>query len=165
MFGNFFLYYLCIMYSKEENKQLVLEFWSEFKKYSKRKRKNKWIMQDTGINKVKLKFEFNEIFARVGIDIIANDLEKRVYYYEKFESLKNILETALGQEMIWDLEYPVNDKKQMAKIYLEKTDVSIYNKDAWNAVFEFFYKNMKIIERIFNEYYDFIKYAPDYGSN
>ena len=153
------------MYSKEQIKEFSLEFWNEFKKYSKKKRKNKWIMQDTGINKVALKFDIDNEKARVGFDIHCHDLEKRIYYYEKFESLKTILETALNTEMIWDLEYPVNDKKQMAKIYVEKTNVSIYNKETWNDVFEFFFKNMKILERIFNEYFDFIKYEPDYGTN
>lgn len=122
-------------------------------------------MQDTGIAKVNLKFEVDEQKARVGIDIIANDLEKRIYYYEKFESLKTILETALGQKLIWDLEYPVTDKKEMAKIYLEKQNVSLYDKNSWEEIFAFFYKNMRILEKIYNEYFDFIKYDPLYGTN
>ncbi|MDL2238630.1 DUF4268 domain-containing protein [Bacteroidales bacterium OttesenSCG-928-K03] len=153
------------MYSKEQVKEFNREFWDEFKKYSKKRKKNKWIMQDTGINRVTLKFDIDNEKARVGFDIQYHDLEKRIYYYEKFESMKSILEDALGTEMIWDLEYPVTDEKQMAKIYIEKQNVGIYKKETWNDVFSFFYKNMKILERLFNEYYDFIKYEPDYGTN
>ncbi len=153
------------MYTKEERKKIRMEFWSTFKKYSKKHGKKKWIMQDTGINKVNLKFEFDNKKARVGYDICAYDVETRIYYYEKFESLKSILEDSLQQPLIWDLEYPVTSKKEMAKIYLEISDVNILDKNTWDIVIDFFFKNMSILEDIFVEFYDFIKYKPDYGSN
>ncbi|MGI6717691.1 MAG: DUF4268 domain-containing protein [Bacteroidales bacterium] len=153
------------MYTKEESKKIKMEFWSTFKEYSKKNKKKKWIMQDTGINKVNLKFEFDTEKARVGYDIYAYDVETRIYYYEKFESLKSILEEALQQPLIWDLEYPITPKKDMAKIYLEITNVNILDKKTWNTVIDFFFKKMTILENIFLEYYDFIKYKPDYGTN
>ena len=151
------------MLSKDESKQLREEFWNRFRNYSSVRRKQKgkssnWIMNYTKIPQLKLKFEFDLNKAIVGIDIETRNVDKRLSLYGKLEEFKTILETTMGTELIWELEYELENKKSISRIYLELTDVSIYNKEDWPSVFPFFYKNMMKLEKFYEEYWEVLKY-------
>jgi hypothetical protein len=152
------------MMTKEEIKQCRLEFWSEFDKYTigkkKRSRKPaKWIMNNTGIKQLKLKFDFDEKRATVGIDVETRNLDKRIDVYGKLERLKSKLEKSLGQSLIWELEHILPTGKSISRAYLELANVSIYRKEDWPRVMDFFYKNMVVLEKVFEEYKDYLKYS------
>jgi len=75
------------------------------------------------------------------------------------ERLKTKLETALKQPLIWELDFALSTGKSISRAYLELPDVSIYKKEDWPGVFDFFYKNMVILEKVFEEYKDYLKYS------
>ena len=71
------------MYTKEEAKNLRRQFWDSFKTWSGRKRtkkgkKGKWLMNNTGIRHLKLKFHFDEECALVALEIDTRNLEKKI---------------------------------------------------------------------------------------
>jgi hypothetical protein len=75
------------MYSKEENQRLKREFWVSFaNKYPR-----KWILYNTKIKDFSFKFYVENTKAQVQIDIETRNDIKRIQYFEKLESLKNIL--------------------------------------------------------------------------
>ncbi|MCF8380271.1 MAG: DUF4268 domain-containing protein [Bacteroidales bacterium] len=150
------------MLTIEESKQLRLDFWARFRNYSAVRRKQKgkpslWIMNHTKISQLKLKFEFETNKAIVGIDIETRNLDKRIELFGKLEQFKTILETTMGTEMMWELEYTLTNGKSISRIYVEKTGVSIYNKEDWPEVFTFLYKNMMKLEKFYEEYWEGIK--------
>lgn len=150
------------MLNKEETKQLREDFWTRFRNYSAVRRKQKgkpalWIMNHTKIAQLKLKFEFETEKAIVGIDIETRNLDKRINLFSKLEQFKTILETTMGTEMIWELEYTLSNGKSISRIYVEKPGVSIYNKEDWPEVFSFLYKNMMKLEKFYEEYWEGIK--------
>mgnify|MGYP006284510861 CR=1 FL=1 len=150
------------MYSKDEAKQIRLEFWDRFEKYAALRRRQKgkpakFIMNKTGIKQLKLKFHFDTTEAIVGIDIETRNLDKRIELFGKLEELKSILEKNLGTALNWQLEYTLPTGKSISRIYLTKKDVNIYNKDTWPEVFPFFYKNMMKIEAFFEEYRELLR--------
>ncbi len=152
------------MLTKEEIKTLRLQFWSEFEDYSARKKKRlrkpaKWIMNNTGIKQLKLKFDFTETRATVGIDVETRNLDKRIDVFGKLERLKTILEKALGKPLIWELDFTLPTGKSISRAYLETSNVSIYQKEDWPTVMEFFYKNMVIFEKVYEKYKDYLKYS------
>ncbi|HPE87149.1 MAG TPA: DUF4268 domain-containing protein [Bacteroidales bacterium] len=154
------------MFSKEEEKKMRLEFWQRFDAYCKTMgRKKKWILQDTGIKPVNLKFDIDRRQALVGVDIISHDQERRLYYYEKFESLKTILQSALGDDLCWELEYMLAEGKKIARIASLLPEVNLYAPETWECVHSFFFEKMSALEIVFLEYRDFIRYKPAYGSN
>lgn len=154
------------MFSKDEEKELRKDFWGEFDSYCrKRGRKAKWMLQDTGIKAVNLKFDVDRLHAIVGVDIVSRDLERRIYYYEKFESLKTTLTEKLGDGLIWDLEFQLTEKRNIARIYVMMHDVDIYDRTTWEKIWLFFFDNMDALERVYSEYIDFIRYQADYGTN
>lgn len=150
------------MYSKEEAKQIRLEFWDRFEKYAALRRKQKgkpakFIMNKTGIKQLKLKFHFDTTEALVGIDIETRNLDKRIELFGKLEELKTLLEKSLDAELNWELEHILPTGKSISRISLVKKDVNIYDKQSWPDVFPFFYKNMMKIEAFFQEYKELLR--------
>ena len=151
------------MYSKEEAKKLREDFWDQYKNWSRRKRnrkgkKGRWLMNDTGIKQLKLKFHFDEKQALVGIEIDTKNMAKRLELWEKLESLKIRLEEAADFDLSWDIEYPLSDHKTVSRIFAKMDNISIYNREDWKRVNDFFYKKMTVFEEFFLEYRDYIKY-------
>jgi hypothetical protein len=151
------------MLTKEEIKQLRLKFWLEFDNYSLQKKKKarkplKWIMNNTGIKQLKLKFDFDDQRAIVGIDVETRNIEKRIDIFCKLELLKPELEHALKQELTWEVEYILPTGKSISRACLETVGVSIYRMEDWPVVMDFFYKNMVILEKIFEAHKESLKY-------
>jgi hypothetical protein len=152
------------MFSKEEEKELRLAFWSEFDNYSVKKKKKarkslSWIMNNTGIKQLKLKFDFDEKSAIVGMVVETRNMDKRIDVFGKLERLKAKLESAIGQPLIWELEHILPTGKSVSRAYLELQNVNIYNKEDWTKVMVFFYKNMSSLEKVFEEFKDYLKYS------
>ena len=140
------------MFSKEESKKIRQDFWIFFGKRYPRK----WMLYNTGIKDVALKFSFDTKNAIVSIDSTSSDPVFMTYYYEKLESLKNLLVEEVSKELIFDGQFSLDSGKIIGRIYLQKNNVSIHDKHSWPAVFEFFYIYMDRMECFFIEYKDFI---------
>ena len=151
------------MFTKEEIKKIRSEFWNQFKKWSaglrsKNGKKGRWIMNDTGVKQVKLKFHFDDKIALTGIEIDTRNIEKRTELWEKFLSLKKMLDERTDFPVQWEKEYILDNQKTVSRIYSQLDSVSIYKKEDWKKVNQFFYKTMTHYENFFLEFCDYIKY-------
>lgn len=140
------------VFSKQEAQQLKKEFWTAFGKSFPRK----WILYDTKIKDFSFKFHADHKKAEVSIDIEMKDEIFRNAYYEKIWSLESLLEEEVG-EVQKDEFYSLENSKIISRIWVRKENVSIYNKNNWREIFEFFVAKMDGFERFFWEYEDFIK--------
>lgn len=141
------------MFSKEESKLLRQEFWTSFGKSFPRK----WLLYDTKIKGVSFKFHFDTKKALIALDL-EDDLENRINYWEKLESLKGILKSDYLPDAVYDEEYYLENGKEISRIYLPlKQKVSIHNKNTWRVVMEFFNENMSLFEAFFEDFRDIIK--------
>ncbi len=140
------------MFSKEESKQIRQDFWIFFGKRYPRK----WLLYDTKVKEINLKFSFDNQKAQVSFDIETHDELIREYYFEKFESLKNLLKAEISEDIILEKDYMRSSGKLISRIYIEKIDVNIHNKTHWPEVFDFFNENMERFEIFWYEYQDFI---------
>lgn len=150
------------MYSKEEVKNIKASFWNEFKEYSSPKRRKlgkpkKWVMQNTGINALDLKFHIDKKLASVSLDIVSKSLESKVEYWNKLLGLKTLLNEIFSQEVIWDDMFELESGKEIIRIGVYLHEVNIFNKDCWQEVFEFFFSNMIKLEDWLEEYGDIIR--------
>ncbi len=141
------------MFSKEESKKIRQEFWTFFGKRHPRK----WLLYNTTIKDVVLKFSFDNKKAIVSLDSCATDPAMRAYYFEKFENLKLLLKEEVSQDLIFDKAYTLESGKVISRVYLQKDQVSIHNKQSWPEVFNFFNIHMHALESFFLEYQDIIK--------
>ena len=156
--------YIWRMFSKEEAKILREEFWDQFKSMSATRRARKrlpgnWMLAQTGIKALNLRFHVDREVAQVGIDLETRNMDKRIELYEKLESLKKLLEEAMESPLNWELEYIRENGKSVSRIYLQMEGVDIYNRDTWAGAHKFMYANMMKLEAFFGEYRDFLKYA------
>ena len=152
------------MFSKEEAKKLREEFWDQFKHMSSGRRARKklpgnWMLDQTGIKALNLRFHVDREVAQVGIDLETRNMDKRIELFEKLESLKKLIEKAMESPLLWELEYIRENGKSVSRIYLQMEGVDIYKRDTWNEAHKFMFTNMMKLEAFFQEYRDFLKYA------
>ena len=141
------------MYSKEEALRIKKDFWIAFAEAYPRK----WLLYDTKIKDVTFKFFVDNKKAQVLLDIEPKDEEKRKIYYEKIESLKTILHEDYLPEAIFERNFYLESGKVISRIWVEKTGVSLNNKNNWGAIFDFFNETMSQFEYFFYENEDYIK--------
>jgi hypothetical protein len=141
------------MYSKEEAQRLKREFWIDFAENYPRK----WILYDTKIKDFSFKFYVDNKKAQVLIDIEHRNDEKRIIYFEKLESLKSVLEDDFLKDLVFEKNFVLENGKTISRIWVEKTNISVSNKNHWNEIFDFFYEKMNALEMFFFEYGDYIR--------
>ncbi len=141
------------MYSKEETQQLKQEFWINFaEKYPR-----KWLLYDTKIKDFSFKFYVDNKKAQVLIDIEPRNEEKRIAYFEKLEALKSILEEEFIADLVFEKNYYLENGKIISRIWVEKNEVSINNRNHWDTIFDFFNEKMTALELFYFEYDELIK--------
>lgn len=140
------------MFSKQEAQQLKTEFWTAFGKAFPRK----WLLYDTKIKDFSFKFSADNKRAEVSLDIEMKDELFRNAYFEKFQSLEDLLKDEIG-EFFMDEFYTLENGKVISRIWVEKHRISIFNKQTWPDTFDFFVEKMNAFEMFFYEYEDFIK--------
>lgn len=141
------------MFSKEEAQKLREEFWIGFAEVYPRR----WILHKTKIKDVTFKFYADVKVAKVMLDIASKEVSKRKIYYEKIQSLRSF---AL-EEYLNDVQFEENCRletgKEISRIWVELTGVSIHNRKTWQSIYDFFYEKMDKFELFFLEYEDYIK--------
>lgn len=141
------------MFTREEAKEIRQQFWIFFDKRYPRK----WLLYNTGVKEINLKFSINNKLAQVSFDIETTDEIFRMYYFEKFESLKNIMKEEISQELIFDKSYIRSNGKEISRVYIQLDEVNIHKKTDWPKIFDFFNANMDAFEDFWIEYKDFIE--------
>lgn len=141
------------MYSKQDAQRLKQEFWIEFAE----KHPRKWVLYDTKIKDFSFKFFADNKIAQVIVDIEHRNDEKRIVYFEKLESLKTILEDDFVKDLVFEKNFTLESGKIISRIWVEKTGLSISNRNHWNEIFDFFYENMHALEMFYFEYGDYIR--------
>ncbi|TXF79121.1 DUF4268 domain-containing protein [Chryseobacterium sp.] len=140
------------MFSKQEAQQLKQEFWIAFGKSFPRK----WLLYDTKIKDFSFKFSADNKRAEVSLDIEMKDELFRNVYYEKIWSLENMLKDHIG-DFQKDEFYTLENGKVISRIWVTKENVTIFNKNTWSEIFEFFIEKMEGFEHFYYEYEDYIK--------
>lgn len=141
------------MYSREESKKIRQEFWISFGKDYPRK----WLLYNTRIKDLSLKFKFTRQIAEVSIDIEPQDEIFRKYYFEKFQSLQRILLSEFLPEAKFEEDSLLENGKVVSRIFVRLKNVNIHNNEDWPKVKEWLAEKMDALERFFLEFEDFIK--------
>lgn len=140
------------MFSKEESTKMRQEFWTSFGKSFPKK----WTLYDTKIKGFAFKFHFDTKKARALLEI-DGDLEHRLKYFEKLQSLQDIILTEFWEDAIFDDQFLQENGKEISAIYVEKQGVSIHNRNTWQETMVFLNEKMQKLEDFWQEYEDFFK--------
>lgn len=122
------------MFSKKEAKKIREEFWTNFGKESSRE----WILYDTRIKELQLKFTFNNREAKVSMDISSKDEIIRSYYFQKITSLRSILLDEYLPEAVFEENIVLPEGKTISSIFVLLKGVNINSKKDWPAVSSIF---------------------------
>lgn len=141
------------MFSKAEAQIMKKEFWTAFAEAYPRK----WLLYDTKIKDVSFKFYVDNKKAQVMLDIEPKEDDKRIVYFEKLESLKNILHDEFLPDAVFEKNFHLDTGKVISRVWVEQTGISLYNRASWAAIFRFFFLQMDAFERFFYEYEDYIR--------
>ena len=92
----------------------------------------------------------------VSLDVTGN-LEQRIEIWEKLNSLKSILLADYLPNAIFDDYYLLENQKEISRIYVERQNVSIHNKNTWQETMIFLQDTMISFEDFFLTYEDILK--------
>lgn len=141
------------MYSREEAQRIKQEFWIAFaQKYPR-----KWLLYDTKIKDLSLKFRADNKKAEVMFSIEHRDAEKRHAYFDKFVSLAGILREEYLPEVLLERDFYLESGKPISKIWVSLERVSIHRHADRDRIFDFFNSAMHQMEMFFYEYEDYIR--------
>ncbi len=140
------------MFSREESAKMRQEFWTSFGKSFPRK----WILYQTKIKGLSFKFNFDTKKAMVLMEI-EGSLEHRIKYFEKMQSLQDILERDFLPNVVYAESYELENGKEVSCIFVEKKGVSIHNRETWQEAMLFLNENMSKMEDFWGEYEDFFR--------
>ena len=122
------------MFSKEESARMRQEFWTSFGKSFPRK----WILYNTKIKGFSFKFHFDTKKAMVLV-VIEGNLEHRIRYFEKMQSLENLL-MDYWEDAVFSDSFELENGKEISCVFVEKYGVSIHNKSTWQETMNSFTK-------------------------
>ena len=140
------------MFSREESAKMRQEFWTSFGKSFPRK----WVLYQTKIKGLSFKFNFDMKKAMVLMEI-EGSLEHRIKYFEKIQSLQDILERDYLPKVVYAESYELENGKEVSCIFVEKKEVSIHNRETWQEAMLFLNENMIKMEDFWGEYEDFFR--------
>ncbi len=150
------------MYSKEEAKQLRLEFWQKLSNRTRRLpgqkgRKRLWILENTGIKGLDLRFDAGREKIIVALEINIKKEENRLALYEKLEAVKGLFEKQFGEPLAWDFAYTKDNGREVCRVYVEQPG-DMYVQESWSEIFTFMIDRMMRMEKAFLEVKDYLKY-------
>ncbi len=90
------------------------------------------------------------------MDVEHSDLETRIVLWEKIVSLKSILKDEFLPQAIFEDYFILENGKEISRVYVEMTHVSIHNKNTWQETMVFLSENMNLFEIFFGEYQDML---------
>ncbi|HPT43590.1 MAG TPA: DUF4268 domain-containing protein [Paludibacteraceae bacterium] len=142
------------MYSKDELKLLKKDFWEGFGIYCSNhpvlgKRKSKFMLYNTKMKGVELKFDANREGAFVILELNNPKEEDRLKRYEQFEKYKAVMEENFPEGLIWDFAYKLETGHEVCRIYSQKTGIDIHKRIHWMEFYTFMASEMLKLEKAF----------------
>lgn len=150
------------MYSKDELKNLKLEFWESFAAYCEvqpylRGRKKTWTLYDTKVKGVELKFDATRNGAFVILEVNHRNEEARLEMFERLTWYKDTLETDFPEGLSWDICFVRDTGKQVARIYTSKSGIDFHRRQDWGEFFSFMASQMYLLERNFMSIAEYLR--------
>lgn len=147
------------MFSKEQKAELTERFWTELKYKSKQKlgKRHTWILKNTGIKGIQLKFELSRKTALVILQCYASSKEKREWLYDILQQYHRVIADLVEEVPTWDKEGTLEELQGMPCLYYKLDNVDYLQEKDWEAIHSFFIDYMYRLEQAFLEIKDVLK--------
>jgi len=150
------------MYSREESKLLRQEFWIVFARRCEivpelMHKKKKWVLYDTGLSGIDLKFDVTRTEALVMIEISSRQQSRRLEIFETLQKYRKFIEEGFVESLIWDFCYTRESGQEVCRIYKSLTNVDFHRQNQWPEIFNFMIDNMLLLENNLMELKDILE--------
>ena len=144
------------MFTKEEKKAIIQRFWVQFDAYCNTvpelaRKKKKWILHDTKIGHLDLKFDSGRDYAMVALEINHRSESNRLRVFDLLEKYRLILEQGFSNGLTWDFCYLNTKQQEVCRIYIKKEDLDLHRFSNWLTMYTFFAENMNLLQDNFLE--------------
>jgi hypothetical protein len=139
------------MYSKDEAKLLRKEFWIVFARRCEivpelRHKKKKWLLYDTGLAGIDLKFDVTRTEALVMIEINSRQESRRLEIFETLQKYRRFLEEGFAEPLEWDICFVRESGQEVCRIFTTLPNVDFHRQNQWPGIFNFMIDNMLLLE-------------------
>ena len=150
------------MYSQDEAKLLRKEFWIVFARRCEIvpaliHKKRKWVLYDTGLSGIDLKFEVSRTEALVMVEINSRLEARRLEIYEVIQKYQKFLEEGFTASLTWDFCYRRESGQEVCRIYTSLPNVDFHRQNQWPDIFNFLIDNMLLLENNLMEIRDVLE--------
>jgi hypothetical protein len=149
------------MYSKDEKKKYTADFWNSFglymKKYNQDFGRIKWVNYRTNVKDIYFRLDITNKKASVSIELQQKDDGIRELMFDQFKELKVVLEDNVKGDLVWNAVAFNRFNSPICSISEELNNVSIYSRDDWPQVFQFFEKRMLGLHSFWDEFQEIFK--------
>ena len=119
------------MYSKDEAKLLRKEFWIVFARRCEivpelQYRKKKWVLYDTGMSGIDLKFDVTRTEASVMIEVNSRLESRRLEIFETLLKYRKFLEEGFAQPLEWDICFVRESGQEVCRIFTALQNVDFH---------------------------------------
>lgn len=139
------------MYSKDEAKLLRKEFWIVFARRCEivpalRDKKRKWVLYDTGLSGIDLKFDVSRTEAMVMIEVNSRLEGRRLEIFETLQKYQKFLEEGFAEPLEWDICFVRESGQEVCRIFISLPNVDFHRQNQWPDIFNFMIDNMLLLE-------------------
>jgi hypothetical protein len=150
------------MYSKDEAKLLRKEFWIVFARRCEivpelRHKKKKWVLYDTGLSGIDLKFDVTRTEALVMIEVNSRQESRRLEIFETLQKYQKFLEEGFAEPLEWDICFVRESGQEVCRIYTALSNVDFHRQNQWPDIFNFMIDNMLLLENNLMEIKDVLE--------
>jgi len=153
------------MFTKEEKKNINTEFWTCFgvymKKYNSKFGRVKWVNYKSNVKDVYFRLSIDNKKAEFAIEIQHKDDGIRELFFDQFLELKTMLNNLVDEKLEWKQVVFNQYQQPISRISISLSDVSIYNKDDWQSVFQFFENRMVGLHEFWTEFKEIFNNLED----
>ena len=130
------------MFSREEKKDLNTSFFQLFTQHMSRHKSlggggSRWENYRTGVRGIFFRLL---TFPEVGlaIDLQFKDEEIRALFYDQFEEFKSMLNSHIGEEMMYEPRIMLDSGVPVSRIWVKLEGAYFYDKTQWPAIIDFY---------------------------
>lgn len=143
------------MYSREEVKILKRNFWTGFDAFCAelprfKIRKRKWILYNTKIKGVELKFDAARDGAYVIFELNHPKTSKRLEMFELMKKYKVVVDQFFA-DAVWQEQFEKPCGTMVSRIYRHLGGLDIHRQEQWPEFYPFLSREMCHCERMFKE--------------
>ena len=145
------------MFSKEEKRELNIEFWNGFKQYMKSYKSSglprlNWLSYPTNLKHTYLRLHCDDKYCALFYDVQFKDKEIKALFWEQLQELKPLFTKQESFSSKWHQDFETEDGLHISRIELVSHEWSLSRKKDWRKIYRFLKDRLIEFDAVYQEY-------------